>query len=116
MVTLDDKLAALDSHAARRMDVREWQHLRTLARAEGDERIVAECDYRIADELTARVARRIEDRDKLIASLISKLAEAKRLGLEACETAANYITPGHNDYDPADDDRIHRIAASLEAL
>ena len=50
---LDDKLAALDNHAARRMHVSEWQHLRTLAAAEGDSRIVAECDYRIA-KLTAR--------------------------------------------------------------
>ena len=50
---LDDKLAALDNHAARRIDVREWEHLRILARAEGDSVIVAECDYRIA-KLTAR--------------------------------------------------------------
>lgn len=45
---LDDKLAALDNHAARRMHVSEWQHLRVLAAAEGDSRIVEECDYRIA--------------------------------------------------------------------
>jgi len=50
---LDAKLAALDNHAARRMHVSEWQHLRTLAAAEGDSVIVAECDYRIA-KLTAR--------------------------------------------------------------
>jgi len=50
---LDDKLAALDNHAARRIDVREWEHLRILARAEGDARLVEECDYRIA-KLTTR--------------------------------------------------------------
>ena len=110
---LDDKLAALDNHAARRMHISEWQHLRTLAAAEGDARIVAECDYRIA-KLTDRPDGGFIGRAH--ARLAAKLAEAKRLGLEACETAANYITPGHNDYDPADDDRIHRIAASLEAL
>lgn len=52
VMRLDDKLAALDNHAARRMHVSEWQHLRTLAAAEGDARIVEECDYRIA-KLTA---------------------------------------------------------------
>ena len=108
-----DKLAALDNHAARRMHISEWQHLRTLAAAEGDSVIVAECDYRIA-KLTDRPDGGFIGRAH--ARLAAKLAEAKRLGLEACETAANYITPGHNDYDPADDDRIHRIAASLEAL
>lgn len=48
MVTAADKLAALDNHAARRMRVSEWQHLRVLAIAEGDARVAAECDYRIA--------------------------------------------------------------------
>jgi hypothetical protein len=50
---LDAKLAALDNHAARRMHISEWQHLRVLAAAEGDSRIVEECDYRIA-KLTTR--------------------------------------------------------------
>ncbi len=47
-----DKLDRLDNHAARRMHVSEWQHLRMLALAEGDSRTVTECDYRIA-KLTA---------------------------------------------------------------
>jgi hypothetical protein len=53
VVTAADKLAALDNHAARRMRVSEWQHLRVLAIAEGDARVAAECDYRIA-KLTER--------------------------------------------------------------
>ena len=52
MVNAADKLDRLDNHAARRMHVSEWQHLRMLALAEGDSRTVAECDYRIA-KLTA---------------------------------------------------------------
>ena len=43
-----DKLDRLDNHAARRQHVSEWQHLRTLAMAEGDSRTATECDYRIA--------------------------------------------------------------------
>ena len=81
---LDDKLAALDNHAARRMHVSEWQHLRTLAAAEGDSVIVAECDYRIA-KLTARPDGGFIGRAH--ARLAAKLAEAKRLGLEACDLA-----------------------------
>ena len=33
---LDDSSAALDNHAARRMHISEWQHLRVLVMAEGD--------------------------------------------------------------------------------
>ena len=47
-MTAADKLDRLDNHAARRMHVSEWQHLRMLALAEGDSRTVTECDYRIA--------------------------------------------------------------------
>ena len=57
VMRLDDKLAALDNHAARRQHVSEWQHLRTLAAAEGDARIVEECDYRIVKLTTNRGGR-----------------------------------------------------------
>ena len=104
MMRLDDKLAALDNHAARRMHVSEWQHLRTLAAAEGDSVIVAECDYRIA-KLTAA-----EDGGfygRAAALLAAKLAEAKRLGLEACALPP-YSREAH--------ERATAIRAALEAL
>ena len=103
---LDDKLAALDNHAARRMHVSEWQHLRTLAAAEGDSVIVAECDYRIA-KLTDRPDGGFIGRAD--ARLAAKLAEAKRLGLEACHIA-------RADRDDATEVDVARIAAALEAL
>ena len=71
-----DKLAALDNHAARRMHVSEWQHLRTLAAAEGDSRIVAECDCRIA-KLTDRPDGGFIGRAH--ARLAAKLAEARQI-------------------------------------
>ena len=98
VMRLDDKLAALDNHAARRIDVREWEHLRILARAEGDARLVEECDYRIA-KLT----------DRPDGGFAAKLAEAKRLGLEACHIA-------RADRDDATEVDVARIAAALEAL
>ncbi len=52
-----DKLDRLDNHAARRMHVSEWQHLRMLAIAEGDPRVVEECDYRIAKLTAPRTSR-----------------------------------------------------------
>jgi len=54
-------------------------------------------------------ARRMDDRDKLIATLAAKLAEAKRLGLEACHIA-------RADRDDATEVDVARIAAALEAL
>lgn len=104
MMRLDDKLAALDNHAARRMRVSEWQHLRTLAAAEGDSVIVAECDYRIA-KLTARPDGGFIGRAH--ARLAAKLAEAKRLGLEACA-----LPP----YSREANERATAIRAALEAL
>ena len=96
---LDDKLAALDNHAARRMRVSEWQHLRVLAAAEGDSRIVEECDYRIA-KLT----------DRPDGGFAAKLAEAKRLGLEACALAQPMIR------DESATDSLAAIVTRLEAL
>lgn len=103
VMRLDDKLAVLDNHAARRMHVSEWQHLRTLAAAEGDARIVEECDYRIA-KLTARPD---GDFGRAHARLAAKLADAKRLGLEACALPP-YSREAH--------ERATAIAAALEAL
>jgi hypothetical protein len=103
VMRLDDKLAALDNHAARRMRVSEWQHLRTLAAAEGDARIVEECDYRIA-KLTARPD---GDFGRAHARLAAKLADAKRLGLEACALPP-YSREAH--------ERATALRAALEAL
>jgi len=76
---LDDKLAALDNHAARRMHVSEWQHLRTLAAAEGDSVIVAECDYRIA-KLTART--RAQEAMLAVGRLRESLHDLERCDVE----------------------------------
>lgn len=118
MMRLDDKLAALDNHAARRMHVSEWQHLRALAAAEGDSVIVAECDYRIA-KLTARPD---GDFGCAHARLAAKLADAKRLGLEACGIADSAVQV--IDDEAIDDDSesprvkrdLRRLRAALEAL
>lgn len=104
---LDDKLAALDNHAARRQHVSEWQHLRAIAAAEGDARIVAECDCRIA-KLTDRPDGGFIGRAH--ARLAAKLAEAKRLGLEACALAQPMIR------DESATDSLAAIVTRLEAL
>ncbi len=117
VMRLDDKLAALDNHAARRMRVSEWQHLRTLAAAEGDARIVEECDYRIA-KLTARTD---GDFGRANTRLAAKLAEAKRLGMEACDLADEATGSASEAPDCGEQvadyrQRCAAIAAALEAL
>ena len=79
-----DKLAALDNHAARRMHISEWQHLRTLAAAEGDSVIVAECNYRIA-KLTERT--RAQEAMRVVGRLRESLFD-----LGGCEVVT---TSGH---------------------